>query len=118
MIKEDQGLRLRRPETRVVRCLLHAPPVRHSSRAYHNHTSSVPPTPLAVSFACTMTKKHWLMKAEPDSRIVKGKDVKVRSQRVTICARVPTKRPSLVSMTSRQLRQRLGRVYATQKRGT
>jgi hypothetical protein len=22
--------------------------------------------------------KHWLMKAEPDSRIVKGKDVKVR----------------------------------------
>ncbi|KAM5542331.1 hypothetical protein V8D89_003790 [Ganoderma adspersum] len=23
-----------------------------------------------------MTKKHWLMKAEPDSRIVKGKDVK------------------------------------------
>ena len=25
-----------------------------------------------------MSTKHWLMKAEPDSRIVKGKDVKVR----------------------------------------
>lgn len=25
----------------------------------------------------TMAVKHWLMKAEPDSRIVKGKDVKV-----------------------------------------
>lgn len=24
-----------------------------------------------------MSPKHWLMKAEPDSRIVKGKDVKV-----------------------------------------
>ena len=28
--------------------------------------------------AHTMAQKHWLMKAEPDSRIVKGKDVKVR----------------------------------------
>ena len=55
------------------------------------------------------------MKAEPDSRIVKGKDVKVCFQRVAICARVPTKRPSLVPMTSRQLRQRLGRECAMQK---
>lgn len=28
-----------------------------------------------------MAKSYWLMKAEPDSRIVKGKDVKVCLQR-------------------------------------
>ncbi|KAI0737676.1 hypothetical protein C8Q80DRAFT_1210303 [Daedaleopsis nitida] len=27
-----------------------------------------------------MSAKCWLMKAEPDSRVVKGKDVKVRSE--------------------------------------
>lgn len=26
--------------------------------------------------------KYWLMKAEPDSRVVKGKDVKVNSVRI------------------------------------
>ena len=38
--------------------------------------------------AHTMAQKHWLMKAEPDSRIVKGKDVKVRPSDVVVCARL------------------------------
>ena len=73
---------------------------------------------LAALSSTAMAPKYWLMKAEPDSRVVKGKDVKVRSHGVAICARVRTKRASSASTTSRPSRPRLGKGCATQRLGT
>ncbi len=46
-----------------------------SSHCRHMAGRLLPPTFSALS-STTMTTKRWLLKAEPDSRIVKGKDVK------------------------------------------
>ena len=73
---------------------------------------------LAALSSTAMAPKYWLMKAEPDSRVVKGKDVKVRSHGVAICARVRTKRASSASTTSRPSRPRLGKGCATRRLGT
>ena len=70
---------------RVVRCLLHAPPLRHPASTTQPRLRL--PSRLAPILH-TMSTKHWLMKAEPDSRIVKGKDVKVRPSDVVVCARL------------------------------
>lgn len=35
-------------------------------------------TPTTTAFVLQMVFKYWLLKAEPDSRVVKGKDVKAR----------------------------------------
>ena len=60
-------------------------PQRVFARTASHRVCPSPPRP--------MSPKHWLMKAEPDSRIVKGKDVKVCLQEVAVCARLSNRTP-------------------------
>jgi hypothetical protein len=77
----------------LVIALLHRPPHHLPSIVRLRSSSSMPPKskPIKTSDGGDAPKKeeqsftHWLMKAEPDTRIVKGKDVKVsRASRLYI----------------------------------
>lgn len=63
--------------------------------------------PATTRMAVTSTSKKWLLKAEPDSRVVKGKDVKVRYA-VACCNRKLNRRSS-ASMILKQSVSPLGK---------
>lgn len=61
------------------------------------------------------TRKHWLMKAEPDSRVVKGKDVKARPIHRYASSLIIN---SLVLTTLSHWDSPHGKAFATMKRET